>query len=333
MASPSVRYATTPDGFCIAYASCGTGRPFVFLPLAFSHIEFVWHQNGPWLQGLAERYRLVQYDSRGQGLSTRDLPADHSMSDWQTDLQAVLDALGLERAVLFGGCHIGHVAARFAAEHPERVDALILAGCSVSMGAWPRAFWGSVSAENWRFFLESLVPHRLPPDMLEQTVREFDAGIRPAEWATYFRALADSDIAPVLPRIRVPVLVLHPRRFTQFPSEEAVRLASLVPQARLRLIEGDGIYGEAGEGLEAVDDFLRDLPPPIVEADAASALSARQLEVLQLLAVGRSNREIAAELVLSERTVERHVSDIYSRIGVRNRAEATGFALSKLGRD
>ena len=62
-------------------------------------------------------------------------------------------------------------------------------------------------------------------------------------------------------------------------------------------------------------------PPP--------ALSARQREVLHLVAQGKTNREIAEALVLSERTVQRHIADLYARIGVRNRAEATAFELSR----
>jgi len=330
MDAPPVQYVRTSDGYDIAFAVRGEGRPFVFLPLGFSHAEFVWRLFRPWLEGLARRFQLVQYDSRGQGLSTRDLPENHCMADWQTDLEAVLDCLALDRAILFGGCHIGHVAVRFAAEHPERVDALILAGCSVAMSAWPQAFWGTVPAQNWRFFLESLVPRRFPSELLETTVREFDAAMKPADWSTYFRALADSDIAGILPRLRVPTLVLHARAFTQFSSDEAVKLASLVPRARLRLIDGDDLYGDASEGLAAIEEFLEDHPAKIDRVSQASQLSARQLQVLRLVAIGKSNREIAQELVLSERTIERHVSDIYARIGVRNRAEATGFAMSRL---
>jgi DNA-binding CsgD family transcriptional regulator len=59
-------------------------------------------------------------------------------------------------------------------------------------------------------------------------------------------------------------------------------------------------------------------------------LSQRQLEVLRLVAQGKTNREIAAELVLSERTVQRHIADIYAKIGARNRAEATAIALDTL---
>ncbi|HLG12054.1 MAG TPA: helix-turn-helix transcriptional regulator, partial [Dehalococcoidia bacterium] len=55
-------------------------------------------------------------------------------------------------------------------------------------------------------------------------------------------------------------------------------------------------------------------------------LSPRQSQVLQLIAQGKTNREIAGELVLSERTVQRHIADLYLKIDVRNRAGAVGYA-------
>ncbi len=62
-----------------------------------------------------------------------------------------------------------------------------------------------------------------------------------------------------------------------------------------------------------------------------AGLTARELEVLRFIAKGKSNREIANELVLSERTVQRHISNLYTKINARNRAEATSFALTELG--
>jgi DNA-binding CsgD family transcriptional regulator len=62
-----------------------------------------------------------------------------------------------------------------------------------------------------------------------------------------------------------------------------------------------------------------------------AGLSPRQAEVLRLLAEGKTTREIARSLVLSERTVERHIADVYAKIGARNRAEATAYALSRYG--
>ena len=58
----------------------------------------------------------------------------------------------------------------------------------------------------------------------------------------------------------------------------------------------------------------------------AHGLTGRELEVLRLVAAGRTNKAIAAELVLSERTVERHVSNIFTKLGLSSRAAATAFA-------
>ncbi len=61
-----------------------------------------------------------------------------------------------------------------------------------------------------------------------------------------------------------------------------------------------------------------------------NGLTQREVEVLSLIADGKTNREIAKDLVLSGRTVERHIANLYSKIGVRNRSEATVFALNQL---
>ena len=61
-----------------------------------------------------------------------------------------------------------------------------------------------------------------------------------------------------------------------------------------------------------------------------AGLTVREVEVLQLVALGKTNREIANELVLSQRTVQRHISNLYAKIDVRNRSEATAFPLSEL---
>ena len=74
MVAPAVQYVTTADGYSIAYGVSGDGPPLVFLPLTFSHVQLFWSGDTnlrAWLVGLSERFRLVQYDGRGQGMSTR----------------------------------------------------------------------------------------------------------------------------------------------------------------------------------------------------------------------------------------------------------------------
>jgi DNA-binding CsgD family transcriptional regulator len=67
--------------------------------------------------------------------------------------------------------------------------------------------------------------------------------------------------------------------------------------------------------------------PGPTSARSAGGLSAREMEILQLLAAGHSSREIAATLVVSVRTVENHLARLYAKLGVRGRVEAVAYAL------
>ncbi len=127
MDAPPVHYVTTSDGCKIAYTVCGEGRPLICTPFGgFNHVQLNWQRGySPWLQGLSERFRLIHFDGRGQGLSTRGLPESASMADWGRDLEAVADGLQLDRFVILGCFLWSHVAVRYAVDHPERVDALV----------------------------------------------------------------------------------------------------------------------------------------------------------------------------------------------------------------
>jgi DNA-binding NarL/FixJ family response regulator len=126
--------------------------------------------------------------------------------------------------------------------------------------------------------------------------------------------------------------VLHPRKYRSPPAEESVRFAASIPGARFQLIDGNFIYGQADQILAAIDAFLSDLdvsPPASLATDASwpiNGLSAREVEVLRLIAAGKSNPQIADELVLSINTVQRHVSNILAKTGLSNRTEAASYA-------
>src|SRR3989304_8072470 len=125
MELPPAQYVTPSDGFNIACAAVGTGRPFVFAPLPFSDLGYYAKAPAdefPMLEGLATRFRLVLFDGRGQGMSTRGLPEGLTVDDFTRDLEAVVEKLALQSGmVLFGyGNYPGHCALRFAAPHPER---------------------------------------------------------------------------------------------------------------------------------------------------------------------------------------------------------------------
>src|SRR3990172_9028894 len=332
MEPPPVQYVTTSDGFNIAYAVSGSGRPFVFAPMIFSHIEVYWKQETfmrPWLEGLSSRFQLVQYDGRGQGTSTRGLPKTFSPADWKRDLEAVVDRLKLDRFVLMGSDTSGRIAVLYAAAHPERVEALILGPFDI---AGPNVYLLEPARKNWeRFLFEqaaggSEVERRAGIERLKQVSTQQD-------FLTHLSA-PTFDVLGVLPQVRTPALVLHSRDDLYTSREESVKVAASIPDARLVLIDGATGLGDPVQGLKAIDDFLASLPPhdeqaerPATAAGAPPAgLSLREVEVLRLVAAGKSNAQIADELIISLFTVNRHVSNIYAKTGLANRAEAASYA-------
>src|SRR5690606_8303011 len=125
----TVRYCRTPDGVKIAYSSLGEGYPLISLAHWLSHLEadiknpFIRHY---WVE-FSRRFRLIRYDARGFGLSQRRLPK-LEFDDLVTDLETVVEALGLERFAMLGPSGGAPVGAAYAARHPERVSHLMLLG-------------------------------------------------------------------------------------------------------------------------------------------------------------------------------------------------------------
>jgi pimeloyl-ACP methyl ester carboxylesterase/DNA-binding CsgD family transcriptional regulator len=342
MEPPPVRYTTTSDGKRLAYTVSGRGRPLVLVPNTFMHAYWVWLQYPEWFAGLAQRFRFVHFNYRGQGMSTRGLAQDHSIKHWQLDLETVMDAAHVESAVLVGVGHSCHIAVRFALEHPERVEALVLNGPAIAMNAWSNSMMLGVSAENWELYLRSTIPRQVPPEMLDvwekamretQTQAEFQVAIR-----EIFRWNLDGELG----RLQIPTLVLHPRQFVALPVDEPQRFAAAIPDARFVLTEGTGTASTQADALAAIDSFLSGVPHHELNTNVSldsqrneeagwwsARLTPREIEVLRLIVLGRSNQRIADELVLSVRTVERHITNLYTKIGAHGKAEATAYALRR----
>jgi pimeloyl-ACP methyl ester carboxylesterase/DNA-binding CsgD family transcriptional regulator len=345
VASPDrqIRFCTSSDGVRLAYAVTGKGPPVVRAAHWLTHIEFDW-TSPVWRHLLAELARsrtLVRYDERGCGLSDWDA-ADLSFESWVRDLEAVVDAAGLARFALYGMSQGGAVAIEYAARHPERVSHLVLCGAY----ARGRYSWAKSQAEidenemairlaelGWDrdnpAFRETFATLILPDGSLEQH-RSFTELMRLSTSAAtagrMLREFATLDVRPAAPRIACPTLVLHARNDERIPFDEGRLIAGLIPGARLVPLEGrNHILLENDPGWPA---FVRELRAFLPGAEDGALpglfaqLSARERELLELIAQGLDNRRIAERLFLSEKTVRNHITNIFGKLEVPSRAQA-----------
>ena len=338
MDAPPVQYVQSSDGYNIAYGVSGTGPTLVFVSAGFMHFQLGWKlpRLRDWLNGLTERFRVVQLDMRGAGLSSRDLPS-LAVEDYQRDMDAVLERLGLERFVLYAHSFLPTcIATQYAVQNPGRVSALILAA-TVTTLASQRApsLFAAFPNEDWDIFLRTLIQVGMEPEGPEQTqemLELFKQAFDQRDFLLMVNAANRFSLPDLLPKLTTPTLVLTTRSAGLYPLEQSLEVARLAG-AKLVSLDGRSSYGDAEQGVQAIEAFLAGLPPGPVRSsippEAATGLSSRELEVLRLIAAGRSNPQIAEELVISLNTVQRHVSNILAKTGAANRTEAAGYARDK----
>ncbi len=244
-----IRFCTSSDGVRIAYATAGNGLPLVKAATWLSHLEFDWWSS-VWkhlLQEFSRDHRLIRYDERGNGLSDREVE-DISFDAFVRDLEAVVDAAGLDRFALLGISQGAAVSVKYSLLHPERVTHLVLHGGHTR--GW-RKFGTSEQIEQ-REALQILIRHgwgqenpafrqlfalRFIPEGTSEQLQWFDDLQRmttsPEIAARIFGALGDlDDLGPSLAEIAVPTLVLHCRDDAVVPFDEGRILATEIPGAR-----------------------------------------------------------------------------------------------------
>jgi pimeloyl-ACP methyl ester carboxylesterase len=266
MDAPAVQYVTTSDGYNIAYTVSGEGRPFVFMPADVNHVQLHWtfaSSSGPWLESARNRFRLIQYDSRGQGMSTRGLKPDFVMADYETDLDAILQRLDPGPIVLLGIGRFGHAAIRYALNHPQRVVALVLLHTALSMREAGVAFQLGLARENWDMFINSIgASSRVSAEDRAAYPSGFREMTTQADWLLTTEAALEADISDVVGRIRVPTLLLRSREYVGLSADAAIRLAAQIPSSRLVVIDGPSFFPSAPIAFEAIDAFLAEIRLP-----------------------------------------------------------------------
>jgi pimeloyl-ACP methyl ester carboxylesterase/DNA-binding CsgD family transcriptional regulator len=333
---PQIQYARTRDGVSIAFWEMGSGPPLVHGWPSFSHIAEECRLPGVrrWYERLARNHRLVRYDPRGLGLSERETPV--SFEAWVADLEAVVDHLGLARFDLFGIQHDALVAAAYASRHPERVSHLVLWQAYTRAADWAsapriRAIRAMVD-QDWPTYTEAMANVVYGWKDMEGA-RHFAglarASLTPRALLAAMQELNTWDVSNVWPAITSPTLVMQRTDAPPVSVECAKEVSSSIPSARLVLLPGDAtmpFQGDAGTVANTIEDFLAgDASIPVDPRRHDAHLSDREVEVLRLVAAGRTNKEIAEMLVISVNTVYRHVHNIFGKIEAANRAEATAY--------
>jgi pimeloyl-ACP methyl ester carboxylesterase/DNA-binding CsgD family transcriptional regulator len=330
MDAPPVQYVRTSDGYDIAYCVSGQGPPVFFLPGVFYHVQLAWQFPSlqRWLEELSARFRLVLMDPRGTGMSSRDVKEDHAREHYLRDIEAVVGRLGLQRFIFMALSRGVDLAVDYCIAHPGQVSALVL-GTS-GQGKARAALFEMLPAQDWELFLQSLVPPDRTPEERSRIIALTRQASDQRNYLLRWRALgSERDLEELFPKLAMPVLVWHARDYLPTPVEEGMKIARL-SGGRLVLINGTDGFGDAEQGIRAIESFLAEVAPEDDGAThVADGLSQRELEVLRLIAAGRSNPQIAAELVISLNTVQRHVSNILAKTGVANRTEAALYARDK----
>lgn len=343
-----IRFARSPDGVRLAYAASGTGPVLIKAATWFSHVEHDW-DSPVWrhmLQELSARYRLVRFDERGCGLSDWHVPSLR-FDDWVNDLDTVVNAVGGERFALLGISQGAAVAIAYAVRHPERVSHLILQG-GYARGRLVRAAsaeqveeahmmvrmaelgWGRADPSFRQFFTTQFIPGGKPEQ--QQWFNELKRiTTSPENAASFLRTFAEIDVTALLARVRCPTLVLHSTHDMRVPFDEGRYLAANIPNAEFVPIESGNhllLAHEPGWGraLAAIQSFM----PPTAASNGAdtriAGLSSRLLGLLDLMAQGRDNAQIAAVLGLAQKTVRNHITQLFERLEVENRAQAIVLA-------
>jgi pimeloyl-ACP methyl ester carboxylesterase/DNA-binding CsgD family transcriptional regulator len=326
---------TDLDGARIAYATTGEGPPLVFGAKWVSHLEEEWDdpRARSFYEDLARTHRVVRYDRVGAGLSERELPEPASVDLDTRVLARVVDACGGGPATIFACSCSSVVTASLASRAPERVARIVFFGSFVSREDLPEVTRRSLVdfvRVNWPLATQMLagliVPHASGDEIAALSRHKRRAA--DAETAAAFLELElFADSRAFLPAVTMPALVLHRRGDRTVPISRGRELAALLPNARFVALSGDSHLPHVDDQREvqrALAGFLDDVSP--LDASEGSPLTQRESEVLRLVAVGLSNREIASSLVLSEHTVHRHVANILRKLTQSSRAAAAAYA-------
>jgi class 3 adenylate cyclase len=276
LASPPTRYAIS-EGAYIAYQVLGEGPiDLIYLGGMVTHVDLMWDlpEAERFLNQLSRFSRVILFDHRGTGASDPlPLEALPPAEEWSRDLIAVMDATGSRRAAIVAERDAGTIALQFAARHPERVSALILANATARHlraddypeGAPPESLdllhatllkhWGTEA------MVGIAMPSRKDDAHFATVAARFQrAAATPRGAAEQFRHILRMDVRERLAEIDCPVLILHRDKFPFMDAPAHARyLERNLRNARRVEIEGADVFlsfDRAEQTLGLIEEFL-----------------------------------------------------------------------------
>jgi pimeloyl-ACP methyl ester carboxylesterase/DNA-binding winged helix-turn-helix (wHTH) protein len=245
-----IAFCRAADGVRLAYAVAGEGPPLVRAANWMTHLGYdiespVWRH---WVRELADGHNFIRYDERGCGLSDWEA-GEFTFDDWVTDLESVVEALGLERFPLLGVSQGGAVAVAYAARHPEQVTKLVL--CSAyARGREVRARndeerraaaldldlarvgWGRDDPAFRQVFAAQFLPDGTRADWeafdhLQRRTTSSENAVR------FLEEFARIDVRELAESVSCPTLIMHARDDHRVPMRYGEELAALIPDSRL----------------------------------------------------------------------------------------------------
>nr|WP_298412677.1 alpha/beta hydrolase [uncultured Halomonas sp.] len=256
LAHQKIHFCTAKDGVRIAYACVGEGTPLVKAANWLTHLELDWDAPiwSPLFRELASEHLLVRYDERGNGLSDWDV-GEISFDVFVTDLETVIDTLGLERFALLGISQGAAVSIEYTVRHPQRVSHLILFGAYAAgwrVNASPRmlkereailtlteAGWGQDNPAYRQIFSSTFMPDATLEELawfndFQRRTTSPDNAVR------FLSAFGDIDVRHRLGLVSVPTLVIHSKGDRRIPIGSAWEIAATIPDAQFMSLESDG---------------------------------------------------------------------------------------------
>lgn len=347
---PAVSYASAADGVHIAYCRLGAGAPLLVAagPMLSCQSAVLGNPRAyAFLRALAARYEVVLIDERGTGSSAGDLDGRNPVAD-AADLQSVVDAAGLEHVNLLGAFASATNALEWVADHGENAARVVLwaavpDGAAMLQTKRAQAIAALMQVDEelgFRVLVHALGGWRtgLVPSWLCDMFREVYGICGLQRWLSQVSITAER-----LALITADTLIVQPSQASLIEVEGARQLTASMPNARMMQVDTESIVPYADDIEQATQAILDALSQTWQRVSAPgewaegvplnntseSPLTIRERDVLRLIARGDSSKEIAAQLDISVNTVDRHISNIYRKLGVRGRAKAAAYAVKQ----